>query len=177
MDNAELLNQLADIHLPEPVSFWPPAPGWWILALLALVAMVLAARKIWLQAQRQRILQHALAELDKAYHSYSSEADTAHAAIDLLNQVNTVLRRVALVHFPGTAVASLSGSEWVDFVKKKGESRLLDSNLEDALSHGRFQPDFDVDIDALMAFSREWVSSIYRSHHESSSVSPGTAAE
>jgi hypothetical protein len=32
--NPDPLAQLRDIHLPEPVSWWPPAPGWWGLALV-----------------------------------------------------------------------------------------------------------------------------------------------
>ena len=44
------LDQLADIHLPDPVSWWPLAPGWWMLLGLAVsifiaVALLVAARK------------------------------------------------------------------------------------------------------------------------------------
>ena len=33
------LVNLKDIHLPPPVSFWPPAPGWWILAVLLISSL------------------------------------------------------------------------------------------------------------------------------------------
>ena len=28
------LAQLRDIHLPEPILWWPLAPGWWVLIVL-----------------------------------------------------------------------------------------------------------------------------------------------
>ena len=30
------LAELRGYHPPDPVSWWPPAPGWWLLALLIL---------------------------------------------------------------------------------------------------------------------------------------------
>ena len=39
------LDQLKPNHLPDPVSWWPPAPGWWMLAALTLAALALI---IWL---------------------------------------------------------------------------------------------------------------------------------
>ena len=42
--NANPLDQLRDIHLPEPISWWPLAPGWWLLIIIALALMVWATR-------------------------------------------------------------------------------------------------------------------------------------
>ena len=29
---------LRDLHLPDAIGWWPPAPGWWVLFVLALAA-------------------------------------------------------------------------------------------------------------------------------------------
>ena len=36
------LAQLRDIRLPDPVGWWPPAPGWWIFGGLIVAAVVAA---------------------------------------------------------------------------------------------------------------------------------------
>ena len=40
MNPQDPLSQLKDIHLPAAGGFWPPAPGWWLLTLLALLLIV-----------------------------------------------------------------------------------------------------------------------------------------
>ena len=49
---------LRDIHLPEPVGWWPPAIGWWLLPVCVLGLIVLL---IWLIRRRMRITPAKLA--------------------------------------------------------------------------------------------------------------------
>lgn len=175
MDSEELLAQLADIHLPEPVSYWPPAIGWWILALLALAVLLMLARKFAGHRRQQKTYQHAQAELERCYHSYSlteaSEED--NNKLRYVNRFNTVIRRVALARYPQTNVAGLDGASWVDFIREKGESSLMTEEIAIALQHGRFRAKCEVDVDAMQSFGQQWIKSLYSGSMESKD--PATA--
>lgn len=179
MDSEELLAQLADIHLPEPVNFWPPAPGWWILALLLLIAAGFALRQLLALRTRKKICEYALAELDRCYQQLNEDSpvDLDERKLRYVNEVNSVLRRVALVHFPQSNVASLGGSAWVDFIREKGESSLLNEELATALAYGRFQTRCQVDADALHQMSRSWVRSLYLQSHTPDSQASGGGSQ
>ena len=45
MDSEELLSQLADIHLPVDVTYWPPAIGWWVLVIFILTGGYLLVKR------------------------------------------------------------------------------------------------------------------------------------
>lgn len=164
MDSEELLAQLADIHLPAPVSYWPPAIGWWVLAAIAAVLLIILLRKFASMRRQQKICRYALAELQRCYDSYShgDPAVIDQSKLDYVNQFNTVIRRVALVHYPQANAASLDGASWVDFIRQKGESSLLTAEIAEALQHGRFQTKCDVDVDAMQSFGEQWIESLYK---------------
>lgn len=163
MDSEELLAQLADIHLPEAISFWPPAPAWWVLALALIAAAVFLGRKALEHSRLNKICDNALAELERCYQRYASavSTDSNSLRIRYVNEFNSVVRRVALYHFPQAHVASLGGQAWVDFIREKGDSSLLNDDIAAALSYGRFQTECDVDVDAMNDLGRQWISSLY----------------
>ncbi len=162
MDSEDLLAQLADIHLPEPVSFWPPAPGWWVLGVLLLVLAGVGIHYLIQASHRRKIGLAALAELDRCYEKYASaDGDPDELRLRYVNEFNSVLRRVALVHFPHANVASLGGAAWVDFIQEKGDSKRLDEDIANALSYGRFQTKCEVDVEAMNRLGQDWIRSLY----------------
>ncbi|HYN78294.1 MAG TPA: DUF4381 family protein, partial [Lamprocystis sp. (in: g-proteobacteria)] len=50
---ADPLAGLRDWHLPAPVAWWPPAPGWWLVAGLVMVGVVVGWAW-WQRRQRRR---------------------------------------------------------------------------------------------------------------------------
>jgi hypothetical protein len=111
-----------------------------------------------------------MAELDRCYQEYASADSDADSNIStelklrFVNQFNSVLRRVALWHYPDSNAASLGGDAWVDFIREKGNSSHLDSEMADALSRGRFQIECDVDANAMYSLGKEWINSLYMSN-------------
>jgi hypothetical protein len=87
---------LRDIHLPAEPSWWPPAPGWWLLAALALVAIVLAIGW-WRRHRRVRgRQQQILDQLERQVRRHREDGNLP----GLLRDMHQLLRRVARQHDP-----------------------------------------------------------------------------
>lgn len=179
MDSAELLEQLADIHLPGPVSFWPPAPGWWLLALLLLAALIVAGLRLRRIIRQRRICAFALAELERIYVDYQAQQATStdlnNLQLRFINDLNAVLRRVALWHYPAAGIASLGGRAWVDFIREKGDASRINDEIASALREGRFMPQCDIDVESLREFARHWINSLYRRPAHGTGAGPAHA--
>ncbi len=115
---------LRDWHLPDPVSWWLPAPGWWVVAGLVLVALA-GATLLWQRRWRQgAAMRAALRELKVLRGQLDAELDPSGFAA----AVSVLLRRLALTRFPRERVAGLSGASWLAFLDATGGG--------DAFSHG-----------------------------------------
>ncbi|MDP1931480.1 MAG: DUF4381 domain-containing protein [Gammaproteobacteria bacterium] len=179
MDSADPLSQLADIHLPEPIGFWPPAPGWWVLLILFAILCVVFYRRHIATWKQKRICSFALRELDKCVAEFrrassAADSDMDAAKLNFVNEVNAVLRRVALKHYPQDLPASLGGEHWITFLRHHGDASLLDEPLAHTLSQGRFARHWDVDDDALYRMAHQWITSLYLARIASGKDSAGT---
>lgn len=165
MDFADALTDMADIHLPAEPGFWPLAPGWWVLAALLLALLMYGAYRLHLRLQLHRRYRSAQRELDKCLASLQASAGADGPDMEqrliYVNQVNSVLRRVALLHFEQGRVAGLNGQAWVAFIKQHDRAGRLTPELASALAEGRFAPRCDVDTQALHQMASAWIKNLY----------------
>lgn len=180
MDGTDPLSQLADIHLPEPLGLWPLAPGWWVLFVLLCLLAYVGGRRFYAQWRRQRACHFAIRELDKSLHAYraamQASPELADASrLNFVNEMNAVMRRVALKNFPSAAVASLGGREWIAFIRTHGDACLLDDKLAETLSQGRFAKQWEVDEQTLYRMAQQWISSLYLAKIDASHSSKTTS--
>lgn len=149
---AGTLLELRDIHAPPPPGIWPPAPGWWLLALLLTgVAMVLLLRlRRYLQARRFR--QQVMRELEDIRRRFSGENPG-----DLVAATGIWLRRIALRRYPVEQVAPLTGSDWLQFLDATGGGGEFSSGAGRVLATAPYSPEAtDVAADALLELARNW---------------------
>jgi cbb3-type cytochrome oxidase subunit 3 len=102
------LSQLRDIHLPAPISWWPPAIGWWLLLLL-LIVLIAMAYWFYRRRHKQQWRRDALTELQ---HLQQQQLSTK----ELVTALSMLLRRVAITCFPREEAASLTGEKWLAFL-------------------------------------------------------------
>lgn len=149
---ADLLAQLRDIHAASEPSWWPPAPGWWLLSAVVLAVLVLALRaglRRLKVARRRRVLLRAV----DALRQENPPEVNPH---DYLAALNRLFRVVALRAFPDTRGARLEGQAWVRFIAElmPGGTRLA---ALDALASGPYQPRPEFDAAGLDALARQWI--------------------
>ncbi|GAA0352037.1 hypothetical protein GCM10009092_15550 [Bowmanella denitrificans] len=138
------LSELKDIHLPDPVSAWPPAYGWWLLAIVA-VALLIGLILVYIRARHKRLaVRQALDELNRL--------DLSQA--DWPAGLNALLKRLTLSYLPRESSAALHQQQWLNLLTSllptkhratfaKGYQPLLDGlyrpnpSLDDAESYRR----------------------------------------
>lgn len=152
MAEADVLNQLKDIHLPNPVGLWPLAVGWYLLAFFVVllgIALVYYLRKRALHAKPKQL---ALDLLD----TYSAQYQQARNSQVTSAQISELLRRVALAYFPRDEVASLHADAWIAFLNRTGKN--IDFwPVQTLLLESPFKEAEDVDMQPLLQCAKRWI--------------------
>lgn len=139
---AQLLAQMKDVQLPEPVSWWPLAIGWWLLALMVIVTIVSASVYLYKRHQHNRYRALAIAELAFAFKQWQSLAND-HAYI---MSANNVLKRAVRTFNP--SVVNQFADAWVDSLDSHTDNT-LSAEARHALALQCYQAQVSADIPKL----------------------------
>ena len=165
MEAEDPLSQLRDIHLPEPVTSWPFAPGWWVLLILLIIGLVFLWRHAIADVIQKRRLASTLGELQAALERYKTASaegtECNQAGLDYLATVNTLLKRLAQVRYPQAGTAHMTGSEWLAFLDSCDESSAFRQGPGAPLGDGVYRREFDADVEALQALAKTWIENRY----------------
>lgn len=142
------LPQLRDIHLPNGVSVWPLAYGWWIILAGLITLVVLCC--LWKYIRRKSKKLYALHLLEKL-----KDKNTIKSAADM----SEILRRICVYKYP--QAVSLSGKAWIDFVETHCKTKLKKQE-RDLLLNAPYMPDdigdfSDDDVSGLQSFCHNWI--------------------
>lgn len=144
---------LRDIHAAAAPSIWPPAPGWWLLAVLLLVVLLVFARWLARRLRQRRYKRQVLNELEQLSVCYSEDSVT-----DFITAQSTLMRRIALSRYTRERVASLTGSDWLRFLDATGGGGEFEQGVGRVLEEGPYRPHSnDVRAEELLALTRRWV--------------------
>jgi len=110
---------LRDLHLPEAVSWWPLAPGWWVLLALATAGLVYLLLRQYRQWQGNAARRMALKALSQVRSDYENGAEPVALGIAL----SELLRRSMLAYAPRAEVAGLTGDNWLAWLDQGLDGR------------------------------------------------------
>jgi len=143
---------LRDIHPPADPSLWPPAPGWWVVSGLILVALALAGQRAW-RAHRVRVRRRRiLAELAELGARLGGDGKGA----ELTAGVSALLKRIALTRFDRVDVAPLTGTAWLEFLDRHGGGGAFAQGPGRVLADGPYAPTQTVEANALLDLAQDW---------------------
>lgn len=153
------LDQLQELPLPAPPSYWPQTWGWAVLAVVLLVGIGWVALQRWRRYRRNLYRRQAVCALNRLMREISLDPLA-------VRELPSLLKRTALAaQEPGQhqRVAALRGQGWLDYLRQSAGEPVFPEDSERVLSTLAYAPDEAVyaldegTLKTLIAASRQWV--------------------
>ncbi|MFT5595004.1 MAG: hypothetical protein ACI8SR_003407 [Oceanicoccus sp.] len=136
------LDQLKDIHLPQAVSYWPPAWPWWLL-LFSVIALVVL---FCLHKKRQAWRKQAIKQVD---------AIDWQAPDHAYRDANKLLKQISMQKIDSRC-ANLSGEAWLNFLDTQLKQSIFMPELR-PFAHILDEPNIQLDPHRLQHAIKHWI--------------------
>jgi hypothetical protein len=144
---------IKDIHLPEAISWWPLAMGWWLLIAFCITAIIIFI--IWFKHQNNHAKKKAFS-LRKQVMSELVAIQATHDDRVFLEQLSALLKRVAITQY-GQNIAGLSGQQWLQFLDQQWDLHIFSEGIGQVMLDLPYQKDPDIDRHMLLRISKNWL--------------------
>lgn len=146
------LDQLEPLLIPDAVGWWPPAPGWWLLALL-LPVLLWGARRLLERLPKLRRKPASEQPLDPLREAALQELQHLSKPYDgapagpWLQQINGLLKRLCRERYPDSHSHTLSSRAWLAFLDNRCPAAGLTRWM--ILVEGAYKPQCNLDDKAI----------------------------
>ncbi len=148
MNPEDLLSQLRNLDTPATLSWWPPALGWWILASLILFGLTASILALVRKHRAGAAARKAKLEILSAHEAYLDRGDQPESTAEFLQEVNAIIKRLA-VNFEGSEeVAGLTGRNWRNYLSEL--SPYLSATELDPFEFSLYQENPSIEIEELL---------------------------
>ncbi len=144
--------ELRDIHLPEASLWWPPAPGWWLLALLSVI-LLLGSWWLWRRLRLRSVSRLSLTEFQRIREAHRD----GQARSDTIRQIAALLRRVSISYRGRDESGASTGADWMREIAELAPGSGFSEQQLQLLTHDRYRRDYDCDIDSLLETCEAWI--------------------
>ncbi|MCZ6642968.1 MAG: DUF4381 domain-containing protein [Gammaproteobacteria bacterium] len=143
---ADPLAQLRDIHLPLDPSWWPPAPGWWLLIFGTIALLWFATRYTHDWFITRRPLKRARKLYEDLYGEFCNQ--TLSKAI-FVHESNEILKRLMIHSFNIADAPAANDQRWLALLDARYGGTEFTQGPGQALGNDRFRPHPQADIEQL----------------------------
>ncbi len=161
----ELLAELRDLHLPEPPSLWPPAPGWWLVGLILMLGGGFLIYR-YLNRKSARVIDHTHDSKwqDSALQEHERLTGLLHSDAPV-NQVvsgaSVLMRRVALARLPREKAATVQNEQWLTLLDDLSQSEQYSNGIGRLLLDHPYRQSSEIaksDVADLLALMEQTIS-------------------
>ena len=149
---------LRDIHLPANISWWPPAPGWWVSLGVALLTLILT---LYFYRLRKRRMYSAVNMARQELARIKSRYEASRDAGDCARSVSILLRRLCISVFPRAETAGLTGAEWLAFLDGAFPGKAFSGSAGKTLLEVPYRKHVDKkEVELLLVFCFDWIEAV-----------------
>ena len=156
---ADLLQQLRDVHLPADPSSWPPAIGWWMLAILLSAGLVMLVRWLVARIRRQQPLKQARHLYDTLYSNYQLGLVDPQ---EFLHQANELLKRLMIHGLGKDEARKANDTDWLLMLDAVAGHNQFSDGPGQALGNQRFSANAQADVDKLNPLLQRFFKKVWR---------------